>query len=878
MITQPHLTHSDAFDLANYRRIKVSKGDIMEAWEADMRRLSMILLVLFPALHAAEATWTQVGPGSGGGITGVYPHRSDPSIVFANADMVGLYRSGDGAATWEHCDFRDGTHMMYLAHAPEDPNTVFMAVHDGIWQSSDSGGNWELIGEASVVGYEIPTGANEAKSLMPMLATEEYLYVGIVNPPEDWGRISRMDRDTGEWVWVETGAQYAIREFIVHGDDLFAVSFDGIWRSPDEGMSWDETSSCNPPEAGLDCWWFNLAAYGDTLYSLAGLTADGQLFPYAQLYRSGDAGASWDSLRSFPGFAPQLGDIQANFHPPSKLMDASPMTGTLMVARVDSLANGFARSDTGGASWEFYNADNGFLGRVDSLGQPYHRISYRYLGKITMLRASPCSEDWYMSGAGYLAKSGNDGFEWAHEVEGLLNTVTFAVGEDPDDPDWILAGQGDNELRTSSDRGESWTNFSICADGPDSVDCWGGMVSSLAFDPSRSGEALALVAGGGNGYAGKGMGNRYLVRLWKDPFDYEIVHHFPDVEGEILPEGNRNMLALNASDPDELFLATFHKAADALGGSYETGVLRSVNGGVDWEAAELGLGVDGLGLPLGNMLIANLKADAHGNIYLSSGHSYGLGNALYRRNAVASRWDSLRALGGGERFLDGTLALGPDEGHILVSYAENNSSSITIQSTDGGDNWATVFSSDSTYTKCAAVAPWNPNMIYICQVGPDFRRPDASFSPWRSFDGGQTWQEDREGLILPNFHAMDIGPSGRIWAGSLGACVAWRELTPTDVDESGVAPILMTACAPNPFNPSTVFCFQLATAVEVDLSLHDVAGRRQRRLWKGPLEAGAHRLEWDGRDEEGRRLSSGVYFFRLKAGGQVRGEKVVMLK
>ena len=482
-----------------------------------------------------------------------------------------------------------------------------------------------------------------------------------------------------------------------------------------------------------------------------------------------------------------------------------------------------------------------------------------------------------MAGSGFHAKSENDGFEWSHEVVGLFNTVTFAIGEDPDDADWILAGQGDNELLHSIDAGESWTNFSLCASlGSDS--CWGGMVSSLAFDPIRAGQALALFAGGGNGYAGKGKGNRRLVRLWKAPFDYEIVHRFPDIADPALPEGNRNLLAYDPTGTDECFMATVHKADDGQGGSYETGVWRSLNGGQEWEEAELGLGTDGQGLPPGNSLIANLGVDGHGSFYLSSGHSHAAANAIYKWNAGTSRWDSLRALSGGERFIEESLTFGPEAGHLLVSYLSGDSLCLTQQSFDDGASWSTIFLSDSSYTKCAAVAPWDPQLIYLAQGGADFRRPSESFSPWRSQNGGLSWERVDENLILPNFNALDISSSGRIWAGSAGACVAQRAAESTGMEEGPPPALASISCHPNPLNPSTILSFQLGRTAEVELSLHDLAGRKLRELWRGSLEAGAHRLEWDGRNEEGRLMASGVYFFRLRAGNETLGLKAVLLK
>jgi flagellar hook assembly protein FlgD len=65
----------------------------------------------------------------------------------------------------------------------------------------------------------------------------------------------------------------------------------------------------------------------------------------------------------------------------------------------------------------------------------------------------------------------------------------------------------------------------------------------------------------------------------------------------------------------------------------------------------------------------------------------------------------------------------------------------------------------------------------------------------------------------------------------------------------------------------------------VHLLIYDVAGRLVRRLVDVPLEAGRHEVQWDGRDEAGRRLESGTYFFELRLEGRsVDTQKVALVK
>jgi len=68
---------------------------------------------------------------------------------------------------------------------------------------------------------------------------------------------------------------------------------------------------------------------------------------------------------------------------------------------------------------------------------------------------------------------------------------------------------------------------------------------------------------------------------------------------------------------------------------------------------------------------------------------------------------------------------------------------------------------------------------------------------------------------------------------------------------------------PNPFNPSTRIAFDLPRSQRVQLEVHTVDGKRVSTLVDRELAAGRHELDWNGRDDRGRLLPSGVYLYRL---------------
>ncbi len=108
-----------------------------------------LLLAAAPQPAADLATdWIHRGPGTGGGMPAVFPHPNNPDVVLTSADMVGPYRTDDGAATWEHCAFQDGTGIMNLVFDPDSPDVIFVedslfaVSYGGLFRSGNLGERW----------------------------------------------------------------------------------------------------------------------------------------------------------------------------------------------------------------------------------------------------------------------------------------------------------------------------------------------------------------------------------------------------------------------------------------------------------------------------------------------------------------------------------------------------------------------------------------------------------------------------------------------------------------------------------------------------------------------------------------------------------------
>lgn len=83
---------------------------------------------------------------------------------------------------------------------------------------------------------------------------------------------------------------------------------------------------------------------------------------------------------------------------------------------------------------------------------------------------------------------------------------------------------------------------------------------------------------------------------------------------------------------------------------------------------------------------------------------------------------------------------------------------------------------------------------------------------------------------------------------------------------------------PNPFNPSTTLQFNLPDAGHAELTVYNAAGQHVRTLICGELGAGIHMMQWDGRDEQGNQMSSGVYYSRLVTDTAVTTGSMTLVK
>jgi hypothetical protein len=104
---------------------------------------------------------------------------------------------------------------------------------------------------------------------------------------------------------------------------------------------------------------------------------------------------------------------------------------------------------------------------------------------------------------------------------------------------------------------------------------------------------------------------------------------------------------------------------------------------------------------------------------------------------------------------------------------------------------------------------------------------------------------------------------------------------PTDTETApGLEGYRLGIARPNPFNPTTRISYRIASAGDVQIDIWNAQGRVVRRLAQRRAAPGDYEVTWDGRDDQGRGLPSGTYFYGLTANGQsvAAPRKAILLK
>ena len=148
------------------------------------------------------------------------------------------------------------------------------------------------------------------------------------------------------------------------------------------------------------------------------------------------------------------------------------------------------------------------------------------------------------------------------------------------------------------------------------------------------------------------------------------------------------------------------------------------------------------------------------------------------------------------------------------------------------------------------------------------------------FDG-ETWTvyNTHNGLSSNTVRSIAVGHNGDMWFGTDNGLSVLRDEQPTNVSSHNpVESDISIESYPNPLNSSTAISFSLPSPDFTELVIYNIMGQKVRTLLSENQTAGSYSVTWDGRDEFGKSVSSGIYLSNLKAGKHIVTGRMTLVK
>lgn len=197
----------------------------------------------------------------------------------------------------------------------------------------------------------------------------------------------------------------------------------------------------------------------------------------------------------------------------------------------------------------------------------------------------------------------------------------------------------------------------------------------------------------------------------------------------------------------------------------------------------------------------------------------------------------------------------PDTNITYVAYFDTPVSVTVTAYPEGLD----VTAGGNTYASPYIFSMLSNSELEIGTYSPQsYGGSDYCFDEWS--DGGDTT------------HIVVVPVTDVVYTATFGDYITGDEVEPVPLANK------LHQNHPNPFNPSTTISFSLCERKRASLAVYDVAGRLVRVLIDDVVDAGPRDVTWNGKDNAGRGVASGVYFYRLEAGEFIETKKMVLLR
>lgn len=608
-------------------------------------RLFVVATLSFLALPAGAGVglWTPLGP-DGGAVTALAVDAFDPAVVYAGTAASGVFKSGDGGATWTAAGLAGAVRAFALDS--RRPGTVYaLPSFGGLFKSTDGGVTWvrTWAGAGTVNGNPVSQAALALDSRAGVLyaGTSAGLYRsndgGITWKPSGGGLLGPVE----SLALDASGTLYA------------GTRSNLVFKSTDRGATWSRASNGLPARISVPA----LAVDPERSWNLLAGTTLG-------LYRSTNSGRSWQ---------PAGGPVQ-------RVGAVAFQKGRRAYAGYDA-APWILRSNDGGATWQSVGTWSG--GSVHSLAAAPDAVYAGWMGGTRI-------ED-----GGGIFRSLDAGASWERAERGLNALKMTAVAVDPSDSRIVYTASG-RSFYSSFDGGASWRRRDLGAVGSD------GIASEILIDPARpatlwvpfSGRLLRSDDAGASWRAFSRPSAYASYYLALDPRAPEAlwwtgrtgIHHSSDggLTWELQPVEIPVLVfefiefydaEVDPGDPDVIYVAGAHLAGFSTFYS-DPRLYRSADGGVTWERRDVGLPSAGG--------ILDMAVDP-----VDPSTLYAVVGQLYRSNDAGLSWHPLPGARGTSFAGLATAPAGPGLPPAVYALRQFPSPAV-LRSTDHGETWTAL--------------------------------------------------------------------------------------------------------------------------------------------------------------------------------------------
>jgi choice-of-anchor B domain-containing protein len=223
-----------------------------------------------------------------------------------------------------------------------------------------------------------------------------------------------------------------------------------------------------------------------------------------------------------------------------------------------------------------------------------------------------------------------------------------------------------------------------------------------------------------------------------------------------------------------------------------------------------------------------------------------------------------------------------DDGNFLMSTEETPGKTVKYWNIQNLDN-ASIADTYLGQNNLAHNAHIKGNYAYLSHYESGLKVLDIS-NPDSIFEVGyyDTYPQGES----PNFNgawgAFPFFGSGKVLISDIqtGLYVVYFKETATHIKSSPKLPTdyLLEKNYPNPFNPTTTVVYQLSRQSEVQIEIYNLLGQKVRTLLNERKEPGAYEAVWDGKNDHGKQVGSGIYLYRMVANEFVQVRKMILMR